>query len=129
MLRIYKDSGSVISLWTDGHPTNDQLTGIYGELKRRIAKSGRLRLLVRIRTNDTWSASALLDILGLSQAFGRSIEKLAVVGRKCGDCTQDLLAIFYQRIAFFHSDRLEQAWQWISSTQDEDTLTEGPHLS
>jgi hypothetical protein len=53
---------------------------------------------------------ALLDILDLRQAFGRGIEKLAVVGQKCSDCTWDLLALLYQRTAFFQSDRLEQAW-------------------
>lgn len=122
MLRINEDSGPVIGLWTDGHPTNDQLSRIHSQLKQRIAKSGRVRLLVRLRTNDTWSASALLDILGLSLAFGRGIEKLAVVGQKCSDCTWDLLSLLYQRTAFFQSDPLEQAWQWIRSAQDEDTL-------
>jgi hypothetical protein len=122
MLRINEDSGAVIGLWTDGKPTSEQLSNIHEELKQRIAKSGNVRLLVRLRNTDTWSASALLDILGLSQAFGRGIERLAVVGQRCSDCTWDLLALLYQRTAFFHSDRLEQAWLWLRSKQEEEAL-------
>lgn len=119
MLRIHEDSGAVLGLWTDGNPTKDQLSGIVNELKARIGRFGRVRLLIRMPTKDAWNASALLDILGLSRAVGRGIEKLAVVGRNCADCTQDLLALFYQQTAFFHADRLEQAWEWITKTDDD----------
>lgn len=124
MLRIHEDTGPVIGLWTDGDPTSEQLSDINGALKRRIASSGRVKLLVRIRSTETWSASALLDILGLSQTFGRGVEKIAIVGRKCSDCTQDLIAVVYQRIAFFNSDRLEAAWRWISASPDEDVFSD-----
>jgi hypothetical protein len=113
-----KNSGNVVALRIDDRLTREGVNQISKALEKRIAESGRLRLLIELEGFRNMDPDLLLEKLSFAKVYSPDIERMAIVSNRVWIKSWVKLAgLFFHHqseLEYFDRSEIQAAWHWIS---------------